>query len=349
MQDYEICPFELRSASRADYQCLNEFKNILRRDVLPEDPPISCKEDVQRWKAMPAYVDELTWAAWDRARRRIVAFGEAEIYRTGDNEHVLEFMIEVLPEFRRRGLARGMLRLITEHARRNNRRLMLTGTNNKVPAGAEFLSGMGARRGLEERQSQMRVSELDPDLIPRWLELSNHLREEFALGWWDGPCPEERLEELANLLEVVGNDQPRDTLDMEDVKYSPEIVRQFENKMFSGGQQHWALYAADRAHDRIAGLTEVLWNPARPTMLEQGFTGIFPQYRSRGLGRWLKAEMLKRVLRERPQVEFIRTGNADSNAPMLKINEALGYKPLVAWTVWQVETDRVEEYLAKRN
>jgi len=74
-------------------------------------------------------------------------------------------------------------------------------------------------------------------------------------------------------------------------------------------------------------------------------TGVFPQYRNQGLGRWLKAAMLERVLRERPEVKFVRTGNADSNAAMLKINNQLGFKPYIASALWQVELSKVQGYL----
>src|SRR5512135_2265969 len=120
MQDYEIRPFQIRSASQTDYACLNEFKNILQHEILPEDPPMAYSEAVQRWQARPQYIDEATWAAWERGTGRIIAFGEAKIYLTGDNEHVLNFSIEVLPQYRRQGLGRRMLRLITDQARRRN-------------------------------------------------------------------------------------------------------------------------------------------------------------------------------------------------------------------------------------
>ena len=74
-------------------------------------------------------------------------------------------------------------------------------------------------------------------------------------------------------------------------------------------------------------------------------TGVFTQYRNKGLGRWLKAAMLDKVLKERPEVKYVRTGNADSNAAMLKINIELGFLPYMADTLWQVEIDNVLEYL----
>jgi len=76
-------------------------------------------------------------------------------------------------------------------------------------------------------------------------------------------------------------------------------------------------------------------------------TGVFPEYRNKGLGRWLKAAMLEKVLKERPEVKYVRTGNADVNAAMLKINTELGFQPYMADALWQVEIDRVLTYLGQ--
>ncbi|NJK46780.1 MAG: hypothetical protein HC933_23260 [Pleurocapsa sp. SU_196_0] len=46
----------------------------------------------------------------------------------------------------------------------------------------------------------------------------------------------------------------------------------------------------------------------------------------------------------------IRTGNADSNGPMLKINHSLGFKPFMARVEWQLEIEaalrRLEQKLS---
>ena len=51
------------------------------------------------------------------------------------------------------------------------------------------------------------------------------------------------------------------------------------------------------------------------------------------------------MLKERPQVKYVRTGNADSNAAMLKINTELGFKPYTADALWQVTLQQAVDYL----
>jgi hypothetical protein len=51
--------------------------------------------------------------------------------------------------------------------------------------------------------------------------------------------------------------------------------------------------------------------------------------------------MLERIRDERPEVRRVRTGNAFSNAPMLAINDALGFMVVSTRTEWQAEVDDV--------
>ena len=107
------------------------------------------------------------------------------------------------------------------------------------------------------------------------------------------------------------------------------------------------MYLRETATGALAGYTEIIWDPAKPQIAQQQDTAVLPQYRGQGLGRRLKAAMLAKLAQERPQVRWVRTENADANAPMLKINEELGFRPYKADSLWQVETARVQEYLGQ--
>lgn len=343
---FDLRPIDLRSAGPQDYERLNALRNVIRGEILPQDPPWPCSEDIHRWQATPRLIDEYSWVTWDKSGGRALALAQAKIYRTGDNPHILWFDIQVLPEFRRRGIARAALPLITALARREQRHLLMSECNDRIPAAAAFLSRLGASQGLEEPVNELQLHELDQGLIERWLECEAELSAEFELGLWDQPYPDERLQDIADLFQEVANDQPRDSLQMDDMNYTPDLIRQWDNEQHAGGDQRWTLHLTRRRDGALVAVSEVYWNPNRPHLLWQGFTGVMPADRGRGLGRWLKARMLAKILQERPQVKVIRAGNASSNAPMLKINRTLGFKRLVAWSVWQVELESVERYLA---
>jgi GNAT superfamily N-acetyltransferase len=101
----------------------------------------------------------------------------------------------------------------------------------------------------------------------------------------------------------------------------------------------------ERSSGDFAGYSEITWHPNRPHIVNQQGTGVFPRFRGHGLGRWLKAAMIDRILAERPEVQYIRTSNANSNAPMLRINEEMGFRTYYSACVWQIETDTLLRFL----
>ena len=340
----EIRPFDLAAATDAEYAAVNRHYNRARAETLPDDPPTPLEEIVARMRNIPPFVALHSWAGWSADGGEILASATASFLKTEENRHLLQFEITIDAEVRRRGIGRELLRLAVGVARREGRRLMMTGTNGAVPAGAAFMERLGAERGLEEHTNQLVLADLDMDLLAQWQEKGQERAAGFTLGFWDGPYPEDQLSAIAALNEVM-NTAPREKLDMEDMHFTPEHLRQMEQMMTAAGTQRWCLYAAEAGTGRFAGFTELFWNPNRPLVAGQGGTGVFPEFRGRGLGRWMKAAMLARLLRERPEAQFVRTGNADSNAAMLGINHALGFKPFRSHCVWQVETEKAAAYV----
>ncbi len=99
-----------------------------------------------------------------------------------------------------------------------------------------------------------------------------------------------------------------------------------------------------RETDRIVGYSELYWQPERDILMFQGATGVRPEHRGHGLGHWIKAMNLREALRLNPRARYVRTGNADVNAPMLAINHALGFRPYIAQHDWQIDLDKAEAY-----
>lgn len=344
----EFQKIDLRSASDHEYESLHAFKSVLDSEAFPDDPVMPLDERIQDWKNIPDLIEAHSYIGWNSTRSQVIAFGAVYTKHTGDNEHAANFRVEVLPEFRCQGLGREVLNTLLPTIKEQNRSLLIAWANDRVPAAAIFLERLGARPGLAGKVNQLKVAEFARGLMDHWLQQSENLSSEFELGLWEGGFPEERIVETATLIEKLANDQPRDDLEIEDEKFTPDFLRQIQKNLIAAGEQLWAMYIMDRANQKLIGLTEVAWHPNRPMILNQGFTAVDSAYRNKGLGRWLKATMMKKILEERPQVKFIRTRNANSNAPMLKINNEMGFQPYNAITAWQVKTEQVEEYLSKR-
>ena len=342
-----IRPFDLVNATEREYRAMNAFQNRMRAEVLPDDPPIPLSEEIQGWRNIPDVVKGWVWGVW-QDDETIVASADTWISCI-DNLHLAEFDVKVAPERRRQGLTRQLLPLIAARAALEERRLLTTMTHNLVPAGISFMQRLGAQKGMDGHANQLRLAELDLGLLQQWQAQAMPLASDFELGLWCDAYPQEHLPAMAALATTLYNSTPRDQLDMGDEVITPETLRDEERYWAARGTECWTLYLLERATGQFVGYTQVLWNANRPTLLEQEMTGVLPAYRNRGLGRWLKAAMLDKVLRDRPQVQFVRTGNADSNAAMLKLNHALGFKPFVGGSIWQVETEQVAAYLEQQN
>jgi mycothiol synthase len=341
-------PFHFSNATEKEYASNSTFRNILNREYRPDDPPIPLEEQIQGWKNLPDFIEYEAYIAWNSAGSEVIAYCDSMIFHTGDNEHAADLRIEVLPEYRNKGIARQALHMLLPFIKKHNRTLLISFTSDLIPETAIWFERLRGRRGLNMRISQLKISEFDRTLVERWLVDSAAKQSEFELCFWDGAYPDDLIDEIATLFQEVANDSPREDLELEDMKFTPEIIRQEEKSHFARGNKRWTMYLTDRNTRKVAGLTEVFWNPNRAMILNQAFTGVYPAYRNKGLGRWLKAEMMNKLLNERPEVEFIRTGNAKSNAPMLKINTEMGFKPYISNTIWQVNTEQVENYLNKR-
>jgi RimJ/RimL family protein N-acetyltransferase len=337
--------FDPATASMPDLVALHAFTSRLRTELMPDDPLTPLEEAIAVWRQTASAATVATWVARETPGGAVVGRGQVAFADTAENRRLANGSLEVLPELRRRGLARSLLARMAGVMREHDRPVLVGSTLSRAPGGAAFMERLGAQRGLETTVYQLHMADLD---LARLRErLAAPPGDAFELGFWDGAHAEADLEAIADLYAVMGT-QPTGTLAVEAGRPTPAQLRQVEAALAARGMQRWTAYVRERASGRFAGFTEVFWQPRAGELLHQGNTGVFPAFRGRGLGARLKAAMLDRVARERPEVRRVRTTMADSNAAMASINRALGFAPCLARTIWQADLPTIEAWLGVR-
>ncbi len=82
-----------------------------------------------------------------------------------------------------------------------------------------------------------------------------------------------------------------------------------------------------------------------PERIMQLLTGVKKEYRGRGVGKWLKADMLLYIRDNFSETKYIQTDNAISNAPMISINDRMGFKLNIAQTMYKFDLAKLDRKL----
>ncbi len=333
------------ATARADaMQGFHRLSNTVRAELWPEDPPRTLPVMRTALRTVPKVWGVHWWGAWHKGR--VVGSAELELSGMEENRHLAWFEISVLPSHRRRGIATALLATLTEAAAADGRRLLGAATYSTAPSGEGFMRWLGAQAALAQDINQLTIADVDRELLRAWQQ--GVPEDEFERGFWEGPYPEDALEEVVAVADVM-NTAPRGDLDMEDWHVTPEMIRDFEESMQKRGTERWTVYVRHKESGRIAGYTEGGWNRHEPQLIHQWATAVFPEFRRRGLGRWIKAAMLEEIIARRPEARYVRTGNANMNAAMLKINHELGFRLYNTQTEWQIPIERVCERLTTQS
>lgn len=321
-----------------------EHINLIRAEQLPDDPPLIVENVIAQMRALPSTAVMHFWVV--RQGPRVVAQARLDWQELDSNRDAAGVDVTVEPELRRCGVGTRLLALALDEAIAAGRPLVFAGSSDKAPSGGLFLEQVGFEAKYQAHVNQLTIADLDRGLMADWCTAGSARAHDYALELWDGPVPEERLEAFATLTGVM-NTAPRGDLELEDTKVTPKMIREGEACAFANGSRRLITCARYVPTGELAGYTELYWNPKRATIVGQGATGVLVAHRNHGIGRWLKAANILAMLRENPQARFVRTGNADSNVPMLAINRRMGFAPFMADIGWQGRAPEIASRLGR--
>jgi GNAT superfamily N-acetyltransferase len=201
--------------------------------------------------------------------------------------------------------------------------------------GVRFLRRRGLTLEQVDRYSVLQVP-LDPDVLAGHLSAAQAVASaDYDLVTWQDPCPDERVDDFAALVQAMSTDAPVGGLDWREDPWDAARVRRAEGKRADAGQQLLTTGAVHRRSSRLVAFTS-FFVPQRPDFVWQHDTLVHRDHRGHRLGMLVKAANLQRLAAQRPQVRRVGTWNAEENAHMLAINVALGFAPSGGSATWQL-------------
>ncbi len=306
---------------------------LVQSEMVPEDPAHPVEAVVQRMRTrLPSQ-----WRAGFVARGADGdVLGYAVVGRSLEqpgNAHLRWCSVSVHAADRRRGIGGALLRQLVEACEGQGEDLVFTGsTNTRIPASEAFARAIGATAALPMKINQLDLRDVDRLKVAEW---AARPPSGYRLEKLDGEVPERSVKAYLQATSAM-NDSPRGDLRMGDWRATEEQLRERVSFFRKVGLEWWAILATHESTGEGAGFTDVTYDPRAPHVISQLGTGVVAPHRGHGIGLWMKATMLSRILAERPKACYVRTGNADMNKWMLDINTKLGFREAWAETMWQL-------------
>jgi len=156
--------------------------------------------------------------------------------------------------------------------------------------------------------------------------------------------PEQDIERFARIYSDLYN---LSFLDDASQHFKETPASRRKREAFLGEYYMWTTKITREIDGEMSGVTEIFYPLDEPYHIIQELTAVLPAYRGRGLGKWLKAEMAYSIRECYPEACFIDTLNTNHNAPIMAINEQMGFKPYRAENYYEYDTIVLLEHIKK--
>lgn len=232
--------------------------------------------------------------------------------------------IGVSPDHRRRGHGSALLAELTDMARAHGRTALMIEARwdaaEESVGNRLFAEATGFRLDLVDAH---RVLFLPAEIAEA------AVRDGYTIRTWRDGCPEEFLDQYANLLALIVQEAPSGEFPLENEFFDAARIRSDE-QLLRQQQRIMQVAVAVSPDGVLAGHTQLVFPETDPENVYQWDTLVLGEHRGHGLGFSLKAAAMVASTDLLAGRRWVHTYNAVANGPMIAVNERLGFR-LVAY------------------
>ncbi len=227
--------------------------------------------------------------------------------------------VAVVPQWQRKGIGRALLERGQETARAAGRSVITTVATERQPRALRVLEAAGYREADRRWESILDLRRWDARPFDSYVDALRELGVTVRSVAQLSRADDDWLPRLHSLYVTVEGDVPQPTL------IEPIPLDQFEALAIASTAALPEAFLVAEIGGEFVGLTEPARVPDRPRTLAQRLTGVREDHRRQGIATGLK--VLALTWAKQHGYEEVRTQNGVGNAPMLAINERLGFEP----------------------
>ncbi len=259
--------------------------------------------------------------------------GPQHIWTAWDGDRLLGYCVAIYPEQmaqwvhvrvrvregdRRRGTGTALLRAIVADAVAEGRTTLANEQVRIGGAGARWAASVGFTIVQRRHWQMLHVAEVDRALwgVP--------MPAGFRLAQWIDAAPDELVAAFADARNAIA-DAPHGESAYRDPQWTVETVRRAEANLRAAGEESRQVVAVHEETGAIAALTVMNLEPGRVDLCWQRDTAVVSAYRGLGLGRVVKAAMMRWLVADIPDLGKVVTTTAAENSYMIRVNEQVGY------------------------
>ncbi|MBO0844729.1 MAG: GNAT family N-acetyltransferase [Nocardioides sp.] len=244
-----------------------------------------------------------------------------------DNLQVARVFIWTHPSHQRHGIGTALSSYADERVRELGRSICHAQARigvDRANGNRAFAERMGYVLANTEIERKLPLPP-DLDLLDRLAAEAAPHHQEYEIRTVVGPVPDGLAASYVALRNMMNVEMPSGDLEVEAGEMDTAELAVQDRYLVDAGRTRVASYALDSSGTVVAYSVAAVSNEHHDHVDQWG-TLVHPAHRGHRLGMAVKCDGLRALAEHFPEKRFIETTNAETNAHMVEINEALGFE-----------------------